>query len=198
MVAKEAARLLYTGAVDEYKQAKAEAAHSMGVEAMPSNYEVALELDILADEIEGEERKKLILSMRRDAVLVMRVLSDFQPRLIGSVWRGTARKGSDIDVTVYAFKLADILSVLEASGFTIVGIEEGTFLEGRSSKSQHVFVTLKDGYDVEVVVRPPYERGETERCDVYGDLKRGLSLPELENQMRVDPLRKFIPARRWK
>ena len=100
-VAKEAARLLYTGAAEEYKQAKEEAARSLGVKAMPSNYEVAVELDLQAEEAEGEERQHLLLGMRRDALKVMRTLGEFDPRLIGSVWRGTARKGSDIDISVF-------------------------------------------------------------------------------------------------
>ncbi len=42
IVAKEAARLLYTGASEEYKHAKEQAARSLGLDAMPSNYEVAV------------------------------------------------------------------------------------------------------------------------------------------------------------
>jgi hypothetical protein len=40
------------------------------------------------------------------------------------------------------------------------------------------------------------ERGEVERCEIYGDLKRGLKTAELEKLMRSDPLRKFVPKRR--
>ena len=198
-VAMEAARLLYTGASEEYKQAKGEAARSLGVGAMPSNYEVAVELDLLAEEVEGEERRCRILRMRGDALKVMRALVEFDPRLIGSVWRGTARRGSDVDIVVYASRPEDVVGRLAAANYTVEGFEEVTVSKrGRLIRSHHIAVGLEDGYDAEVVVRPPEERGEAERCEIYGDLKRGLSLPELEKLMRREPLRKFVPQRRWR
>ena len=84
-VAREAARLIYTRVAEEYKQAKELAGHNLGINSMPSNYEVAVELDILAEEIEGDDRSKLILRLREDALGVMKALADFNPRLEGSV-----------------------------------------------------------------------------------------------------------------
>ncbi|RLI08968.1 hypothetical protein DRO42_05375 [Candidatus Bathyarchaeota archaeon] len=197
-VAREAARLLYTGAAEEYKQAKERAARSLGVDAMPSNYEVAVELDLIAEEREGEERRRRLLGMRRAALRLMRALREFDPRLVGSVWRGTARKGSDIDVAVYASRPEAVVRRLEVFGFPVEGVEEVVvFKQGRPRRSHHIVVGL-DGYEAEVVGRPPEERGEADRCEVYGDLKRGLSLPELEKLMKQDPLRKFVPRRRYR
>ena len=198
-VAREAARLLYTGSCGEYKQAKEEAALTLGVEAVPSNYEVAVELDLLADEVEGEGRQRLIIRMRRDALKVMRALAEFDPRLMGSVWRGTARRGSDIDIVVYESRPDEVVGRLAAAGFTVGDVEEAVASEGgRLRRSHHIAVRLEEGYEAEVVVRPPGERGEAERCEIYGDLKRGLSIPELEKLMRRDPLRRFVPRRRWR
>lgn len=197
-VAREAARLLYTGAAEEYKQAKERAARSLGVEAMPSNHEVAVELDLLAEEMEGEERRRLIIEMREAARRVMGPLAEFDPRLMGSVWRGTTRRGSDIDITVYASRPDDVAERLAEAGFTVEGVEEVAVpKQGRPKRSHHIAVRF-DGHEVEVVVRSPVERGEPEQCEIYGDLKRGLSLPELEKLMRVDPLRKFVPRRRYR
>jgi hypothetical protein len=64
-------------------------------------------------------------------------------------------------------------------------------------RSTHVFVVLNEAKG-EVVVRPPEERGEAERCEIYGDVKKGLNLEELEKLMKTDPLRKFVPGRRYK
>lgn len=198
-VAREAARLLYSGAFREYKQAKEEAARSLSSDSMPSNFEVALELDLLADEAEGADRKRIIQEKRCDAITVMKVLSHFNPRLIGSVWRGTARKDSDIDIAVYSADPDAVTETLKASGFAITGVEESTVSErGRQRRSRHISLRLVDGNEVEVVVRPLEERDEHERCDIYGDLKRGATLPELERLMKADPLRKFVPERRWR
>jgi predicted nucleotidyltransferase len=198
-VAKEAARLLYIGASEEYKHAKEEAARSLGVNSMPSNYEVAIELDLLAEETEGDERRRLLIEMRRAALNLMQDLAHYGPMLMGSVWRGTARKGSDVDITVYADRPEEVVSRLVQSGYRIVKSEDVTAVRrGRTSRSRHINVELSDGFEAEVVVRPLRERGEGEICEIYGDPKRGLGLTDLEKLMKTDPLRKFVPRRRYR
>jgi predicted nucleotidyltransferase len=100
-VAQEAATLLYFGAEKEYKQAKIRAAQTLGTHFLPSNLEVALELDHLVEETEGKERSQRLIQMRIDALKVMKLLGAYCPIVIGSVWRGTIKRGSDIDIAVY-------------------------------------------------------------------------------------------------
>ena len=69
---------------------------------------------------------------------------------------------------------------------------------GRTINSKHLSVQLTDGPVAEVVVRPVEEETDVERCEIYGDLKQGIKLPELEKLMRTDPLRKFVPRRRYR
>jgi predicted nucleotidyltransferase len=198
-VAREAARLLYTGASEEYIHAKERAARSLGVQTMPSNHEVAVELDILADENEGKTRAELIVKMRGLALGLMRVLPDVRPVLRGSVWRGTARKGSDIDIDVYSNEPVEVKKLLEDSGYSVTGFKENVAVSGRMmSRSTHIQVRLEDDIEGEVVVRPIEEHGLEVRCEVYGDIKRGLRLPDLEKLMNTDPLRKFVPGRRYR
>jgi len=198
-VAREAARLLYTRASEEYLHAKERAARSLGVQAMPSNHEVAVELDLLADEIEGKTRAELIIKMRELALGLMRVLSDVRPVLRGSVWRGTARKGSDIDIDVYSNQPVEVKKLLEDLGYSVTGFKEKVAVSGRGmSRSTHIQVRLEDDIVGEVVVRPVEEHGLEVRCEVYGDVKKGLRLPELEKLMNTDPLRKFVPGRRYR
>jgi hypothetical protein len=189
-VAREAARLLYTGAAEEYIQAKDRAAASLGVKATPSNYEVAVELDRLADELEGGVRQRRLAEMRGIALRIMKALDRFSPRLIGSVWRGTPRMGSDIDVVALADSTKEVEETL--AGFEIKEKGGVTFKGGVNA--YHIKLAV-DGYEAEVVVRRPDEY-EEERCDIYGDVKRGLTLPELERLLRSDPLRRFVPRRR--
>jgi len=198
-VAREAARLLYSGASEEYLHAKERAARSLGLQTMPSNHEVAVELDLLADEIEGKTRAELIIKMRCLALGLMRVLSDVGPALRGSVWRGTARKGSDVDIDVYSNDSIEVKRLLEDSGYSMTGFNEKVAVNGRvMSRSTHIQVHLEDDIEGEVVVRPVEEHGLEVRCEVYGDIKKGLRLPELEKLMNTDPLRKFVPRRRYR
>jgi len=197
-VAREAARLLYTGAAEEYKQAKEQAARNLRVNAKPSNYEVAMELDLLSDQMEGEERKRLLVTMRDQALALMRLLSEYDPVLTGSVWRGTARRGSDVDINVYSSSPGEVESRLMSAGYPVDDSREEIFTQrGRTIRSTHIFVVLEEAKG-EVVVRPPEEGGEAERCEIYGDMKKGLRLAELEKLMKTDPLRKFVPGRRYK
>jgi predicted nucleotidyltransferase len=190
IIAREAARLLYIGAAEEYIQAKGMAAASLGMRSMPSNFEVAVELDRIADEVEGGGRQKRLEEMRKISVRVMRDLNSFAPRLIGSVWRGTARKGSDIDIVALAQSLLDVENSLKEYWIKEKG--EVNFKNG-----VHAYhFKLEVGQDeVEVVVRDPAEYTE-DRCDIYGDVKRGIMLPDLERLLRVNPLCRFVPRRR--
>ena len=166
---------------------------------MPSNQEVAVELDLLADELEGKTRAVLIIKMRGLALGLMSVLSDVRPVLRGSVWRGTARKGSDIDIDVYSNEPIEVKTLLEDSGYKVVGFKEKVAVSGRvMSRSTHIQVRLEGEIEGEVVVRPVEEHGLDVRCEIFGDLKKGLRLLELEKLMNTDPLRKFVPRRRYR
>ena len=193
-VAEEAARLLYNGTVLEYKDAKEMAASSLGIKSLPSNYEVAVELDRLSAYMEGSERDRRLVNMRKVALKVMKLLKDFDPRLTGSVWRGTAHKDSDIDILVYYSDPEVIAERVSALG-SIISVDDQTFyVEGAPQKATHVTLRI-DENEVELVVRPPEEKIQ-ERCEIYGDIKRGLSVVELERLMSSDPLRRFVPRRR--
>lgn len=195
-VAWEAARLLYLGLAEEFKQAKEMAAQALGEDAFPSNYEVAVELDQIANEVEGIERKELLIRLREEALRVMRILEGFNPRLIGSVWRGTARRGSDIDIVVYAPEPDEVEERLLEAGLALYREDLVTLKDGKPINSRHIKSRLESGSEVEVVIRPPEDSNIYERCDVYGDMKRGLGIRELEEILRRDPLRVFIPKRR--
>ncbi len=195
-VAREAARLLYLGLAEEFIKAKEMAAQALGEDVLPSNYEVALELDQIADEEEGIKRRWLLIRLREEALRVMRILEGFNPRLIGSVWRGTARMGSDIDIVVFASEPDEVEKRLLEVGLALDREDLVTLKRGKPINSVHIKSRLESGNEVEVVVRPPDVSNIYERCDIYGDLKRGLSIRELEEVLSRDPLRVFIPKRR--
>ena len=195
-MAREAAWLLYTKQAHEYKMAKEEAARTLGARVLPSNLEVALELDRLADELEGPARAERLVQMRREALAIMRVLADLGPRLIGSVWRGIAHRGSDIDIEVFCDEPGRVEELLREAGYRLVGRELVEKQEGEHLvASYHLRLALPSGREAEVIVRPKAEQGRARRCEIFGDPLRGLSLRELEELLARDPLRKFLPER---
>ena len=194
-VAQEAALLLYTSQEKEYKQAKQRAAEILGARILPSNFEVAEELERITEEREGSERLNRLLEMRKIALKLMKELRESNPVLIGSVWRGSPREGSDIDIVLYHEAPEEIAGQLSQE---IVEVEKKVFtVNGLPRTSTHINLQIK-GYPIEIVVRSPIDREYyvDERCDTYGDSKKGLKLNELERLMRTNPLRRFIPKRR--
>jgi predicted nucleotidyltransferase len=192
-VAKEAAKLLYSNKIKEYKDAKEIAAASLGIKSLPSNFEIAIELDNLAEKIEGSERHERLIDMRKTALTVMNVLKEYDPVLIGSVWRGVSRLGSDIDFIVYNENLEAIIEKLKV--FCFIRSNDTRFdVNGSPHHSTHIWLEV-NGYEVEVVVRPPEDK-IVEKCELFGDVKRGIKIEALERLMRTDPLRRFVPRRR--
>jgi len=194
-VAQEAAMLLYTSQEKEYKQAKERAAETLGARVLPSNFEVAEELDRIAEEREGAQRKELLLRMRREAKEIMDVLKEFKSRLVGSVWRGTARRNSDIDILTFSQDPIQVLKQLQKHNFEAESSEwRSVTKEGRKESSFHIHVLLPSGDEAEVVVRSLDHLGQSERCETYGDVKRGLSLNQLTKILKENPLQKFVPT----
>jgi predicted nucleotidyltransferase len=193
-VVHEAAVLLYTSQEKEYKQAKEGAARNLGAQILPTNIEVAEELDLIADETEGPTRYDRLIRMRKEALEIMTALKSFSPKLVGSVWRGTAYSGSDIDITIYSSSPNRIINELREKGFNIVKAE---YITGPSQKkageSFHIFVTLPSSDEVEIVIRDPNEKSRMVRCEIYGDIVKGLDLNQLRKVLSEDPLKRFVP-----
>ena len=193
-VAKEAATLLYFGAEKEYKQAKLKAAKTLGTHFLPTNREVAVELDKIAEAHEGPARKERLIQMRKEALKIMKILRAYGPILIGSVWRGTIRQGSDIDIVVYQEAPNEILNFLK-NGFKIAKTEWTTVTKkGKTETSFHIYVEASSKQKVEIVVRSPDEAGYSRKCEVFRDELKGLNLQELERVLKENPAQKFIPA----
>jgi predicted nucleotidyltransferase len=194
-VAREAATLLYFGAEKEYKQAKTRAAQTLGAHFLPSNLEVALELDRIAEEKEGENRKERLIQMRKEALQVMKLLDAYCPLLIGSVWRGTIRQGSDIDIAVYADDPQEIVDILKTQGVkTLKTTWTNVNKSGKTLASLHVSAETSTKHELEIVVRSSEEEGEKRKCEIFGDEIKGLKTKDLERLLKDNPTQRFIPA----
>jgi predicted nucleotidyltransferase len=194
-VAIEAATLLYTQQEKEYKQAKLRAAETLGARLLPSNKDVALEIDKIADEMEGSERAERLTQMRKDALWIMVIMGDFHPRLVGSVWRGTAHKNSDIDIETFTSDASAVLERLGRSRLVVRTAQWQTVSKGLElERALHIYLTLPSANEVELIVRSPEKKDETDVCEIYGDTVKGLNIHQLRRILLTDPLRKFVPA----
>ncbi len=194
-VAKEAASLLYTQQEKEYKQAKLRAAETLGARLLPSNKDIALELDNMVDEIEGPERAERLVQMRKDALWIMVILGDFHPRLVGSVWRGTVNKNSDIDIEAFTSDQNNVLERITRRGLTVSTAQWRLVSKGPElERVFQVHMTSPSKNEVELIVRSPAKRDKPDVCEIYGDTVRGLDIHQLRRILLTDPLHKFVPA----
>ena len=198
-VAREAARSLYYHLVEDYKNAKDKACSDLGMTAAPSNFQVAIELDKLADEIEGVSKRTLLLNLREVALEVMDELvslnPSLHPKLVGSVWRGTSRKGSDIDIIVYADDTDEVVDLLIENIPDVRVESKSKTSAGSTRRYVHIFFTAAK-YDTEVVVHSPEEMDARCTCEIYGDDVGGLSRRQLCELLDKDPLKTFVPKRK--
>ncbi|UCH31779.1 MAG: DUF4269 domain-containing protein [Candidatus Bathyarchaeota archaeon] len=194
-VAHEAANLLYTEQEKEYKQAQYRAAKTLGIHVLPSNLEIAMELDEIARASEGKKKQEKLVTMRQQALLIMQTLDKFNPILVGSVWRGTAHHNSDIDIIAYTQKPQVVISALEKSGRSITQKKfQTTTKKGEKQHSLHIYVKLKIHATAEIVVRNSEVLDRKIKCEIYGDLVTGLTIGELERVLEENPARKFLPT----
>jgi len=193
-VAREAAHLLYSGVEKEYRQAKLKAAKTLGVHFLPTNLEVVIEFDKIAEETEGPARKERLIQMRKQALKLMKTLKPYNPTLTGSVWRGTIHRESDIDIAVYYDKPNAVLEAIKQCNLKVIGTERMTVTkEGLKKESLHIYLQLQTKEKAEITVRSPEEANYKERCEIYGDIITGLRIRELEKILRENPAQRFVP-----
>jgi hypothetical protein len=104
-VAEEAARIMREQGVDDYLQAKRKAADRLGVtdaSILPRNTEIEAALVAHQRLFAADRHEADLAAMRRSALEAMRLMSDFQPRLVGPVLTGTASAHSEINLHLFS------------------------------------------------------------------------------------------------
>ena len=193
-IAREAANLLYLGFEKEYKQAKLKAANTFGMHFLPTNLEVARELDRIAEENEGVIRRKRLVRMRKQALKLMNTLKTYNPVLIGSVWRGTINRKSDIDIVVYNDEPNDVLATLRQNKLKVLRTQRMTVTkQGQKKTSLHLHLDLPTREKAEVIVRSLEEINKKNECEIFGDTVKGLNIRELEKTLEKNPAKRYVP-----
>ena len=104
-LAQEAARIMAEHGIEDYLQAKRKAADRLGVNdvsVLPKNVEIEAALRAHQRLFGRESHDHSLMEQRRVALQTMRLLAEFNPRLVGSVLTGTATDYSDINLHLFA------------------------------------------------------------------------------------------------
>ena len=103
-IAAEAARIMSTQSLFNYRTAKQKAAERLGIDmrtSMPSNAEVESELRAYQEFYGGRQHILHLEKKRKTALRVMRSLEAFCPRLVGPVLEGTANEFARVSLHVF-------------------------------------------------------------------------------------------------
>lgn len=104
-IAHIAARLIAVDGIEDFALAKRKAAHQAGyadTQNLPTNTEVEAALKAYRELYFKDDHRRLLSSLRREALNVMHQLEPLSPYLVGSVLNGNAGRYSDINLHIYS------------------------------------------------------------------------------------------------
>ncbi|NOZ37485.1 MAG: hypothetical protein GXP11_05345, partial [Gammaproteobacteria bacterium] len=110
-LAQEAAQILLQNGSRDYYSAKRKAALHLGAadtRNMPSNSEIESALQEYQRIFRADVQPAVLRRLRKAALQAMQFFRDFNPRLVGSVLRGTADEHSVVTLHVIAATVEDI------------------------------------------------------------------------------------------
>ncbi len=182
-IAWEAARLMYSREVSEYYTAKQKAARQIcqgwvKPADLPSNVEIRDQIQLLARLFEGETRTDNLLAMRLAALALMRRLSPFRPRLIGSVLTGHVRQGSDIDIHIFSDTTEAVTHLLDQDGLSYVVERKQVLKHGEERIFTHIHLT--DRFPFELTLYPTKQVHYAFKSSITGKAIERASIAELE------------------
>jgi hypothetical protein len=181
---------MYEREESEYFTAKRKAARQLGVEYrfrprdLPSNAEIRDQIQSLANLLEGDKRQDNLKEMRLQAVAMMRRLERFHPRLIGSVWTGHIRKGSDIDLHVFSNNVFSITNVLDEHNLRYTVERKRVIKHNEERIFTHVHVS--DQCEFELTVYSEDKLGYVFKSSITGRPIERATLRELEQFLALE------------
>jgi hypothetical protein len=185
-IAFEAARLMYQREESEYCRAKLKAGRRLGQgwvkpADLPSNAEIRDQVQMFARLHEGDQRTDNLREMRVEALRLMRLLRAYKPRLIGSTMTGHVRRGSDIDIHLFADSLTGITGVLDSEGLPYDVERKRVRKHGEERVFTHIHV--QDRFSLELTVYAANLAHYVYKSSITGKPIERASIAELEQLM---------------
>lgn len=178
-----AARLMYERRETEYYRAKLKAARRLcqgwvKPSELPSNAEIRDEIQRMAALFEGASRFDRLREMRIEALRIMRVLEHCRPKIIGSVYTGHIRQGSDIDIHVFASNTEAVTSCLDDEGMDYDVEKKRVRKHGEERLFTHIHI--RERFPIELTLYPPDKLNYVFKSSITGKAMERASLPEFE------------------
>lgn len=175
--------MMYLRQETEYYRAKMKAARKIcqgwvKPSDLPGNAEIRHEIQRFASLYERESRFQKLQEMRLEALRFMRMLKQFKPRLIGSTLTGHIRRGSDIDLHIFAATAESVTSVLDYEG--IVYDVERKHVRKHGEERLFTHIHVKERFPVEMTLYSPDKSSYVFKSSITGKAMERVTLLELE------------------
>jgi predicted HD phosphohydrolase len=175
--------MMYQREESEYYRAKLKAARQIcqgwvKPADLPANVEIREQIQAMARMFEGAARTDNLLAMRLAALALMRRLSPFRPRLIGSVLTGHVRHGSDIDIHVFSNTAEAITHLLDQDGLQYTVERKQVRKNGEERIFTHIHVV--DEHAFELTVYAEEQAHYVFKSSITGKAIERASIAELE------------------
>jgi len=182
-VAEEAARIMREQGVDDFLLAKRKAAERLGVmdaSILPRNTEIQAAM-VAHQRLFGADRHEAELAvLRRAALEAMRLMADFEPRLVGPVLAGTASGHSEINLHVFSESPEAVSLRLEERGVPHEVVERRVRYERDRSVGYPALRFVAGRQTVDAVVFPVDGIRQSPASPVDGKPMRRASVAEVE------------------
>lgn len=127
LICDEAARIMAEEGVRDYQRAKRKASDRLALGqsyGWPTNLEVERALSERLRLYSDRDRLSTLARMRRVALEAMGMLSDFSPRIVGSVLSGNVTPHTPVELHVFADTLEQVALFVEESGVPVEAFDK--------------------------------------------------------------------------
>lgn len=156
-LAYEAARIMVEDGVTEFERARRKAALRAGIgdrRRWPNNEEIQQALLAHRRLFDGERQARELRALRRQALIAMRRLADFRPRLVGPALSGSGDIAQGVRLLVFADTPEEVILALIDQGIPWREQEEWLRFGGGARRAHPVLCFLAGETPFALVVLP--------------------------------------------
>ena len=200
LLTQEAARLMVEEGIKDFGAAKRKAARRLGgshrgAKDLPTNREIQAEVELrMRMYRDTPDDRAVVRRLREVALDAMRFLSDFRPRLVGSVLAGTATEHSDVNIHLFAETPEDVEIFLHDAGIPFERATRRHQVGSEDPADYPAFAVVVDGTRVQGTIFPPEGLRQAPRSPVTRKPVERAKAVQVEALLDEDGAEPLVPG----
>ena len=182
-IAQLAAKFLAVDGINDYLTAKRKAALQLGIrpdKGLPTNLEVEQALKEYQSLFQNSDQTAQLQVMRNKALHAMRMLTHYQPRLVGPVLSGTATRHTEITIHLVSDEPEQIGLYLNEHAIPFIATEQTVKIGKLEKKDYPAFAFIADQTRILLIVFPERQKNCVPMSTITGKPIRRASISEVE------------------